>query len=77
MFWFAAGDGFRRVALHGVPPALAEYRKREQVFRFDGDNKAAKGSRRRGTNYRFTPSVFGKRRRRVVQCYGAESISLP
>jgi GAF domain-containing protein len=37
VFWFAAGDGFRPVALHGVPPALADYRKREQVFRFDGD----------------------------------------
>jgi len=37
MFWFAAGDGFRPVALHGVPPALAEYRQREKVFRFDTD----------------------------------------
>jgi len=37
MFWFAAGDGFRPVALHGVPAALADYRQREQVFRFDAD----------------------------------------
>jgi signal transduction histidine kinase len=37
MFWFAAGNGFRPVALHGVPPALADYRQREQVFRFDAD----------------------------------------
>jgi GAF domain len=37
MFWFAAGDGFRPVALHGVPAALADYRKRERVFRFDAD----------------------------------------
>jgi GAF domain-containing protein len=34
MFWFAVDDGFRPVALHGVPPALADYRQRDQVFRF-------------------------------------------
>jgi hypothetical protein len=40
-------------------------------------DKTAEGSHRRGTNYRFTPSVFDKGRRRVVQRHGAESISLP
>jgi len=36
-------------------------------------NNAAKGRHRRGMDYRFAPAVFDKRRRRVVQCHGAES----
>jgi GAF domain-containing protein len=32
MLWRTEGEGFRPVALHGVPPALAEMRQREQVF---------------------------------------------
>jgi signal transduction histidine kinase len=35
MLWFVDGDGFRAVALHGVPPALARRRQRDQVFHFD------------------------------------------
>ena len=35
MLWLAEGDGLRSVALHGVPPAFAGERQREQIFRFD------------------------------------------
>src|SRR5262249_32778321 len=35
MLWLVEGDGFRPVALHGVPPALAEMRQREKVFYVD------------------------------------------
>jgi len=35
MLWLAEGDGFRPVALHGVPPVLAEMRRREKVFYVD------------------------------------------
>ena len=35
MLWLIEGDGFRPVALHGVPPALAEMRQREKVFYAD------------------------------------------
>jgi GAF domain-containing protein len=35
MLWLVEGDGFRPVALHGVPPALAEMRQREKVFYAD------------------------------------------
>src|SRR5262249_50188117 len=35
MLWLAEGDGFRPVALHGVPPALAEMRQPEKVFYVD------------------------------------------
>ena len=31
--WLSDGDGFRTVAMHGVPPALAEERQREPVIR--------------------------------------------
>jgi GAF domain-containing protein len=31
VLWLAEGDGFRSVALHGLPPALAEARQREPV----------------------------------------------
>jgi GAF domain len=31
--YLSDGDGFRTVALHGVPPALAEARRREPVIR--------------------------------------------
>src|SRR6516165_6789994 len=33
--WRAEGDGFRAVALHGMPPDLAEMRQPEQIFHFD------------------------------------------
>ena len=33
--WLADGDGFRAVALHGVPPSLSAARPRDQIFRFD------------------------------------------
>ena len=33
--WLADGDGFRAVALHGVPPTLSAARPRDQIFRFD------------------------------------------
>ena len=33
--WLADGDGFRAVALHGVPPTLGAARPRDQIFRFD------------------------------------------
>src|SRR4029077_3730099 len=39
--WLADGDGFRAVALHGVPPTLGAARPRDQIFRFDP--KAALG----------------------------------
>jgi GAF domain-containing protein len=32
--WLAEGDGFRAVALHGVPPAFAAARQHGQVFHF-------------------------------------------
>ena len=35
MSWLADGDGFRSVALHNVPPTLADLRQRDQSFRFD------------------------------------------
>jgi GAF domain-containing protein len=36
VMWLREGDGFRSVALHGVPPALAEARRREPfIARFD------------------------------------------
>ncbi len=35
MLWLADSDGFRSVALHGVPPALADERQAGQIFRFD------------------------------------------
>src|SRR5262245_33394788 len=34
ILWLAEGDRFRSVALHGVPPALAEARRREPVVPF-------------------------------------------
>ncbi len=37
MMWVVEGDGFRAVALHGVPRALADERQRDQIFRFDPD----------------------------------------
>jgi GAF domain-containing protein len=33
ILWLRAGDGFRSVALHNVPPAYAEQRQREPVIR--------------------------------------------
>ena len=33
--WLADGDGFRAVALHGIPPTLSAARPRDQIFRFD------------------------------------------
>src|SRR5262249_42455246 len=33
--WRAEGDGFRAVALHGMPPDLAEMRQPDQIFHFD------------------------------------------
>ena len=35
MLWLVEGDGFRPVALHGLPPALAEMRQRDKVFYVD------------------------------------------
>jgi two-component system, NtrC family, sensor kinase len=35
--WLAEGDGFRAVAMHGVPPALAEERHYEGVIHFSPD----------------------------------------
>ena len=35
--WFADGDGFRVVGLHGVPPALGVARRRDQIVRFGPD----------------------------------------
>jgi len=37
MLWLSEGDGFRTVATHGVPPALAEERNYEGVIRFPPD----------------------------------------
>jgi GAF domain-containing protein len=37
MLWLAEGDGFRPVATHGVPSALAEERNYEGVIRFGPD----------------------------------------
>ena len=36
--WLAEGDGFRSVALHNAPPALAEARRREPYVRFGPDS---------------------------------------
>ena len=33
VLWLAEGDGFRSVAMHGLPPAHVEERQREPVFR--------------------------------------------
>ena len=35
MLWLVEGDGFRPVALHGLPPALAEMRQHDKVFYVD------------------------------------------
>ncbi len=35
MLWLAEGNGFRSVALQDVPPAFADERQHERVFRFD------------------------------------------
>ena len=35
LLWLAEGGGFRPVALHGVPSALADEFPREQILRFD------------------------------------------
>jgi GAF domain-containing protein len=37
ILWLAENDGFRSVALHGVPPELAEERRRDQIVRFEPD----------------------------------------
>jgi len=37
MLWLSEGDGFRTVAMHGVPTALAEERNYEGVIRFSPD----------------------------------------
>src|SRR5262249_6229707 len=37
MLWLTDSGGFRAVALHGVPPALADERPRDHVFHFDPD----------------------------------------
>jgi len=42
MLWLIEGDGFRPVALHGVPPALAEMRQREKVFYVDLETPLAR-----------------------------------
>ena len=36
VLWLAEGDGFRSVALHGAPPALAEARRKEPFIRHFG-----------------------------------------
>jgi hypothetical protein len=36
--WLADGDGFRAVAMHGVPPALGAARPSHQVFRFEPES---------------------------------------
>ena len=38
MLWQIDGDDFRVGALYGVPPALADERQRDQVFRFDSES---------------------------------------
>jgi len=37
-FWLAEGNGFRAVAMHGVPPALAEERSHQGVIQFVPDS---------------------------------------
>jgi two-component system, NtrC family, sensor kinase len=47
MLWLAESGGFRVVALHGVPPALAGGRQPEQIFHFDSETPLGRAAETR------------------------------
>ena len=62
--WLAEGDGFRSVALHNAPPALAEARRREPFVRFGPDSGSGQVVRTKQVvhidDYRTAPGYLAR-----------------